>query len=84
MENNYVEDLMQKRRDRVLAVLALSSLISMVLMVIASWSLPEADNPLTHQVVASLNTVLVTLLGYFAGSSQPTGAQEKKIRNGDA
>lgn len=65
------EYLTQKRRDLVLALLAVSSLLGMISMVIASWVLPEADNSLTAQVIASLNTVVVTLLGYFAGSSQP-------------
>jgi len=71
------EYLTQKRRDRVLAILAVSSLIGMISMVIASWVLPEADNSLTAQVIASLNTVVVTLLGYFAGSSQPATSSRK-------
>jgi putative flippase GtrA len=71
------EYLTQKRRDRVLAILAVSSLIGMISMVIASWILPEADNSLTAQVIASLNTVVVTLLGYFAGSSQPATSSRK-------
>jgi|DEB0MinimDraft_6_1074348.scaffolds.fasta_scaffold544176_1 uncharacterized membrane protein YozB (DUF420 family) len=78
METENGEDLTQKRRDTVLAVLAFSSLIGMIFMVVASWTIPEADNSLTNQVIASLNTVVVTLLGYFAGSSQPASTNEKK------